>query len=91
MDKNRFAVHAVIFDLDGTLVDSMEAYYQIMGVVFERLHLPSLSRKEIWGAVKEEGFDWASVLPQEVIPRREEVIARARIIIDDVWLDLFRQ
>ncbi|MBU2497681.1 MAG: HAD family hydrolase [Proteobacteria bacterium] len=91
MDKNRLTVHAVIFDLDGTLVDSMEAYYQIMGVVFERLHLPPLSRKEIWGAVKEEGFDWASVLPEEVIPRQEEVIARARKIIDDVWPHLFRR
>lgn len=90
MDNNRFAVQAVIFDLDGTLIDSMEAYYRIMRVVFESLQLGPVSRKEIWGAVKDEGFDWGSVLPEEMISRQEEVISRARKIIDDVWPDVFR-
>ncbi|MCJ7596087.1 MAG: HAD family hydrolase [Desulfobacterales bacterium] len=91
LGNERFRVDAVIFDLDGTLIDSMDVYFSIMRVVFERLEFPPLSREEMWGALKEKGFEWASVLPEEVLPRQEEVIARARGIIDEVSPLLFRQ
>jgi len=91
LGNDGFRVDAVIFDLDGTLIDSMDVYFSIMRVVFERLEFPPLSREEMWGALTEKGFEWASVLPEEVLPRQEEVIARARGIIDEVSPLLFRQ
>ena len=90
MGDDGFKVEAVIFDLDGTLIDSMNVYYSIMRIVFEELDFPPISREEMWGAVKENGFEWASVLPKEVLPRQEEVIAKARGIIDEVSPLLFR-
>ena len=76
MGDDGFKVEAVIFDLDGTLIDSMNVYYSIMRIVFEELDFPPISREEMWGAVKENGFRWAfsdflilHAVPHNRIPR----------------------
>jgi len=45
--KKKLKVEAVLFDLDGTLIDSAPIYYQIIDIVFEKLGVPSVPRKTL--------------------------------------------
>ena len=76
--QKKLKVAAVIFDLDGTLIDSIDIYFMIVEKALEKLNLPAVSRGRILAAAETEEFNWELVLPQEVLCRREK-------IIDEVW------
>ena len=44
LKQKKLKVKGIIFDLDGTLIDSIEIYFTIVEKVLERLHLPPVSR-----------------------------------------------
>jgi len=89
--NQRLKVKAVLFDLDGTLIDSAPIYYQIIDIVFERLGVPSVSRETLQEAMDDGDFDWDFVLPASMKSRKQELIAEARVIIDHIAPPLFRQ
>ena len=89
--NKKLKVEAVLFDLDGTLIDSAPIYYQIIDIVFERLGVPHVSRKTLQEAMDDGDFDWDYVLPDPMKSRKEELIAEARAIIDDIAPPMFRQ
>ena len=84
-------VETVLFDLDGTLIDSAPIYYQIIDIIFERLGVPPVSRKILQDAMDDGDFDWDYVLPHSMKPRKEKLIAEARRIIEEVAPPMFRQ
>ena len=87
----KFKVEAVIVDLDGTLIDSTLIYFKIIKIVFDKLRIPSVSRKTILNAIKNGGFEWDVVLPHEMLDRKEEFIPKAQEIINDIGPKLFQQ
>lgn len=91
LESRRFKVDAVIFDLDGTLIDSTHIYFRIVEVVFQRLGLPSISRGAVLAAVQDGSFVWERVLPNEVMDRKDELIIGARAIIEEIYPEMFRQ
>ncbi|UCD82579.1 MAG: HAD family hydrolase [Desulfobacterales bacterium] len=91
LENHLLTVDAVIFDLDGTLIDSAPIYYELIDVIFERLGIPPVSKKVLLDAMKDGEFEWELVLPDEMKPRKEEVIKNARTIIDDIAPSMFRK
>jgi phosphoglycolate phosphatase len=89
--NKKLKVKAVLFDLDGTLIDSAPIYYQIIDIVFERLGVAPVSRKTLQEAMDDGDFDWDYVLPDHMKSRKEELIAEARKIIDDIAPPMFRK
>lgn len=89
--NKKFKVEAVLFDLDGTLIDSAPIYYQIIDIVFEKLGVPPVPRKTLQEAMDDGDFDWDFVLPDPMKPRKEELIAESRKIIDDIAPPMFRK
>jgi phosphoglycolate phosphatase len=89
--NQKLKVEAVLFDLDGTLIDSAPIYYQIIDIIFERLGVPPVSRETLHEAMDDGNFDWDYVLPTPMKSRKEELIAEARAIIGDIAPDLFRR
>ena len=43
----RVRVMAVIFDLDGTLLDTKEIFYDIINIVFNKLNFPGVGREAL--------------------------------------------
>ncbi len=89
--KPKLTVEAVIFDLDGTLIDSASIYYQIVDVIFKRLGIPPVSKKILLEAMKNGEFEWDLVLPGEMKNRQEELIEKAREILDEIAPSMFHE
>ena len=85
----KLSVAAVIFDLDGTLIDSIDIYFSIVEKALERLNLPGVSRDRILAAAESEDFKWELVLPQDVLNRKEEIIDEAWAVIDEIAPQMF--
>jgi phosphoglycolate phosphatase len=88
--NKKLKVDAVLFDLDGTLIDSAPIYYQVIDIVFERLGVPPASRKTLQEAMDDGDFDWDFVLPAPMRANKKKLMAEARVIIDEIAPPLFR-
>jgi len=83
------ALEGLIFDLDGTLIDSVGIYYIMMESVFEKLHWPRVAREVMRKAIKDGGFDWDLVLPAGTGRTTEELLASAREVIREMYPRVF--
>jgi len=89
--KNSIAADAVIFDLDGTLIDSAPIYYALIDVIFSRLNIPRVPRSVLLEAMQNGDFEWDLVLPEDMQDRKESLIEQARGIIDDLAPSMFHE
>ena len=87
--SHQLAVDAVIFDLDGTLIDSAPIYYAIIDVIFDRLDIPPVPQNILLEAMKNGEFEWDLVLPGEMKHRKAQLVEKARGIIDDIAPSMF--
>jgi phosphoglycolate phosphatase len=87
----KLKVKAIIFDLDGTLIDSIDIYFTIVEKALERLNLPPVSRAGILAAAESESFNWDLILPEELTIRKTEIIDQAWKIIDQIAPPLFEE
>jgi HAD superfamily hydrolase (TIGR01549 family) len=87
--QKKLKVAAVIFDLDGTLIDSIDIYFAIVEKALEKLNLPAVSRSQILSAAESEDFKWELVLPQEVLNRKEKIIDEAWTVINEIAPQMF--
>ena len=83
------ALDGFIFDLDGTLIDSVGIYYIMMESAIERLHWPQVSREVMRKAIKDDGFEWGLVLPSGTGRSDEDLIVSAREIIREMYPRVF--
>jgi HAD superfamily hydrolase (TIGR01662 family) len=84
-------VEAVIFDLDGTLLDTKEIFYDIIKTVFNTLDLPLVGREILVEAAAQGEFNWDLILPAGLKARKEEMLLQVRAIIEEIAPPLFRQ
>jgi len=87
--RSKLSVDAVIFDLDGTLIDSAPIYYAIIEVIFDRLGLPPVPQSTLLEAMKNGEFEWDLVLPDAMMDRKEQLVEKAREIIDEIAPSMF--
>jgi HAD superfamily hydrolase (TIGR01662 family) len=87
--QKKIKVAAVIFDLDGTLIDSIDIYFSIVEEALARLNLPAVSRSRILAAAESEDFKWELVLPQDVLHRKEKIIDEAWAVINEIAPQMF--
>ena len=87
--QKKLKVGAVIFDLDGTLIDSIDIYFTIVEKALERLKLPPVSRNKILAAAESEDFNWELILPQEALSRKDKIIDKAWGVINEIAPRMF--
>ncbi|MGD8990027.1 MAG: HAD family hydrolase [Desulfobacterales bacterium] len=85
----KLIVDAVIFDLDGTLIDSIDIYFQIVENALQQLNLPPVSRNKILAAAESEDFKWELVLPSEVLHSKANIIDEAWAVINEIAPRMF--
>ncbi len=78
-----------MFDLDGTLIDSVPIYNKIIDIVFAELGLPVVPRETLLAAMDDGDFDWAHVLPANLKCRKVELTEKANGIIDEIAPAMF--
>jgi len=87
--QKKLNVDAVIFDLDGTLIDSIDIYFAIVKNALQKLQLPAVSRSQILAAAESENFKWELVLPKEVLKRKRAIIDEAWAVINEIAPQMF--
>lgn len=91
MNCKLLSVDAVIFDLDGTLIDSIEIYLQILETALKQVNAPPVSKQRIIQAVDSGDFDWEMVLPDGPKDQKDVTINKITRIIEEIYPDLFRK
>jgi 2-phosphoglycolate phosphatase len=86
---HKVAVDAVIFDLDGTLIDSAPIYYNIIDAIFNRLGIPPVPQSTLLEAMKNGEFEWDLVLPAELKNQKSQLVVKAKGIIDEIAPPMF--
>ena len=89
--NRKILVDAVIFDLDGTIIDSIGIYYKIIEAVLERLGLPQVSMSDVRNATKDGGFEWSMTFPEGIKENREELIKNAWKIAEEISPKMFSE
>ena len=87
--KDKILVDAVIFDLDGTIIDSIGIYYKIVTAVLEKLGLPQISTVDLRNATVNGGFEWSMIFPEEIKENKEELIKNAWKIAEEISPKMF--
>jgi len=88
-ENQKLTVDAVMFDLDGTLIDSVPIYYEIIDIVFAELEVPAVSREILLEAMDDGDFNWDCVLPDHMKKHKNELSEKARVIIDEIAPAMF--
>ena len=78
-----------MFDLDGTILDSIGIYYQIIQIVLKRLDIPMPSRDKLRDAAKNGDFEWDQLFPGKTQKEKDILVKRTRKIIAEIYPNLF--
>ncbi len=84
-------LQAVIFDLDGTLIDSTGTYCRMVQEALLRLALPVPATEGILAAVQSGEFHWARVIPEQEHHRLRELVAAAQSTLAEIGPHWFRE
>lgn len=82
-------LEAVIFDLDGTLLDSIGVYHKIVWSTLGRLGFPQVSKDVIKAASKDGDFAWERVLPKSADLNQSGLRAKIETVAKEVYGPLF--
>jgi phosphoglycolate phosphatase len=85
----RLCVTAALFDLDGTLIDSVESYYRIVEVALVQMGFPVVSRQTILTAAKTDQFNWDLILPDLPSEKKEQALKKAWQTIEALYPEIF--
>jgi HAD superfamily hydrolase (TIGR01549 family) len=80
----------ILFDLDGTLIDTTAVYFKMVAIALDRLGLPAAPRERILAAAETDPFDWLRIIPPDYHHQREKLIPAAWRVIEEVYPALFR-
>lgn len=91
MSFKKLNVDAAIFDLDGTILDSIGIYYQILEIVSQHLGMPMPPDDKIREATKTGDFEWDAVLPGKTRQEKDRLIKKAGIVVAEIYPTMFEK
>jgi 2-phosphoglycolate phosphatase len=89
LNQLKFNVDAILFDLDGTILDSIGVYFQIIETVFDKLGLAMPTRETLREAAKTGEFKWGRVFPPSTPEALDDRIKRTQEITAKIYPTLF--
>ena len=88
--ERSFEPRAVIFDLDGTIIDSFEVYCVGINETFRRVGLTEVSKETVKEVMRLGKNPWEVLMPQN-LPDREALITKCKEIAEEFFLPLYRE
>jgi HAD superfamily hydrolase (TIGR01549 family) len=67
-------IEAFMFDLDGTLIDSIPTYFRIAAAMLEEVGLPQAPRESVAAMIKDGVSGFHHLIPEDMADRKEELI-----------------
>ena len=89
--SGKFKASMVMFDLDGTLIDSVWIYYEIVQEVMKRLKLPTVPTTRIREANRNGTFLWEKLFPPSMFTDHPQLKDEAWSIARDISSAMFEQ
>lgn len=86
-----FHVSLIMFDLDGTLIDSIDFYFKLVETVLAKLGLPQVSKGAIHAAVEDGRFHWHRILPHEKRANADALVEKMMPLAKEVYPKIFRE
>jgi len=83
-------IKAAIFDLDGTLIDSLQVYYKVINTIFKQVGLPPVKKETIFDIMREGKSPWNSLLPRD-IENKDELLKRCHAIDNEIWTGIYEK
>jgi len=84
-------VEAVMLDLDGTIIDSVGIYYEIVKVTLKELGLPEVSTAQIRQANRNGRFLWEKLFPADMFDNQSHLQDEAWVIARRISPGMFKQ
>ena len=86
----KLTVEAIMFDLDGTLIDSIKIYYRIVQAVLDKLGLPKVPPEQIQQANQNGTFLWEKLFPAAIFGEHPQLKDEAWVIARQISPSLFK-
>lgn len=90
MDKETLNIQSVIFDLDGTLVDSVPAYFRVMDAILETVGLPPAPKSAVAEFIAGHSEAWEKIIPEGMHDRKEELIHECLTVGRNISRNMYR-
>lgn len=81
-------IEGMIFDVDGTLTDSIEAYYEVFHEVTARFGIP-IRKEDVLEPMATGSLIWDRIIPENV-PGRDEKIRKLMEVIPQAYQEVFQ-
>jgi len=82
-------IEGIVFDLDGTLIDSIQVYYEIFRETTAQFGI-QLKREGVFESIAMGSFVWDSAIPKD-IPDRDDKIQKCREMIPQVFKEAMQR
>ncbi len=84
-------IEAAMFDLDGTLIDSVPVYYRLMESILEIVGLPPVP-KSVVAEFMIGGQDvWHKVIPEDIKDRKDALIEKCITVGREISANVFKE
>ncbi|MDP6180140.1 MAG: HAD family hydrolase [Desulfatiglandales bacterium] len=80
-------IDGIVFDVDGTLTDSIEAYYEVFREATSRFNIP-IKREDVLGPMSTGSLIWERAIPKD-IEGRDEKIKQVSNAISEIFPKVF--
>lgn len=87
----KLTAEAIMLDLDGTIIDSIGIYYEIVRVTLEKLGLPQVSTEQIRKANLNGSFLWEKLFPEGLFDDQAYSQEKAWAIARKISPEMFNQ
>ena len=85
-----FRPKGIVFDLDGTLIDSLGAYLEVINEVLARAGLQGVSENILREAMGRGEDPWEALIPNEAGRDKDELVARCKEINKEIFSPIYR-
>lgn len=88
MPQEKLRVRVILFDLDGTLINSVDAYHNVVLTTFQQLGLPPVEKERVLEVMRFLKNPWESLVP-EGRPDRQELIDKCKSMDKEIFYEVF--